>query len=103
MMKLVFKTVKQNSAHSGKSRTRNRFFQASGTRNSYPPATDAKTIPKKCQSSRAIAATGKFFWLMQKFRPTGLKLRQNPEKCSDQQYMSDNGSILVLPIGHRVV
>jgi len=51
MMKLVFKTVKQNSAHSGKSRTRNRFFQASGTRNSYPPATDAKTIPKKCQSS----------------------------------------------------
>ncbi|AAL43586.1 hypothetical protein F3P66_01210 [Agrobacterium fabrum] len=83
MMKLVFRTVKQNSIYSGKSRIRNRFFQASGTRNSYSPATDAKTIPKKCQSSRAITAMGKFFWLMRIFRSQSLNLRHLNEKSSD--------------------
>jgi hypothetical protein len=43
------------------------IFPAIRMRNRAPPITVAKTIPKKCQSSREISATGKFFWLMGEF------------------------------------
>ncbi|TRA98811.1 hypothetical protein EXN68_18930 [Rhizobium rhizogenes] len=66
-MKLIFTTVKLNSISHAQPRTGSRFFPAIRMRNRAPPITVAKTIPKKCQSSRAISATGKFFWLMGEF------------------------------------
>ncbi|QCM00784.1 hypothetical protein CFBP6624_12035 [Agrobacterium tumefaciens] len=67
-MKLIFKTVKLNSISHVQLRTGDRFFPAIRVRNRAPSTTAAKTIPKKCQSSRAISATGKFFWLMDEFQ-----------------------------------
>ncbi|MQB11468.1 hypothetical protein DXT96_16620 [Agrobacterium sp. ICMP 6402] len=67
-MKLIFTTVKLNSISHAQLRTGDRFFPAIRMRNRAPPITAAKTIPKKCQSSRAISTTGKFFWLMDKFQ-----------------------------------